>query len=436
MKEAGYTLYECQSEEDIETFRKYYRQEEELCTFNGGRLNRCFVFFAVKDNVSEIKREDFSHPQRQDEYGTSVISIQFTRGENNTLSIKNRYNHTVNNPDATFSNDLDNIISGLTRSFERTYGINIAESSKQGFEIPGYVRASDGKIYKYNIERNNIYYCEDNIIIDNFQVVDTYHKEKERYILLDNFILDTKEKKIKLYDRYIIDNFIKGLQEITNIEVIRDREDGSRTIKLNYDKGTPVIIKIDKLGNIISYENSNITEIGDYFLSENKALTELNLPNLEQVGNGFLYRNRTLTKLSLPRLEQTRDRFLYYNEKLTELSLPRLEQVGDRFLYHNQALMELSLPRLEQVGSCFLDENRYIIELNLPNLKQVGPNFLSGNEVLTKLSLPSIKEVGDNFLYRNKKITKIKKKFLPIYSQFQKFLNNPNFPSQSTGKKR
>jgi hypothetical protein len=61
---------------------------------------------------------------------------------------------------------------------------------------------------------------------------------------------------------------------------------------------------------------------------------------------------------------------------------------------------------------------------------------LSGNEVLTKLSLPSIKEVGDNFLYRNKKITKIKKKFLPIYSQFQKFLNNPNFPSQSTGKKR
>ena len=101
MDEAGYTLYECKTEEDIQSFRKYYARNEMLCTiYNGGRLNRCHVFFAVKKNVDEIKRENFTNPQRQDEYGTSVISIQFSRGKINTLSIKNRYNHTVNKPDA------------------------------------------------------------------------------------------------------------------------------------------------------------------------------------------------------------------------------------------------------------------------------------------------------------------------------------------------
>ena len=111
---AGYNLYECKCEEDIQFFKKYFDPREFLCTFRGYRLRKCYVFFAVRNNVDEIKREDFINPYRQDLYGTSVISIQFSRGDINTLSIKNRYNHTVNNPDATYSNNLDNIIPGLT----------------------------------------------------------------------------------------------------------------------------------------------------------------------------------------------------------------------------------------------------------------------------------------------------------------------------------
>ena len=59
LSEVGYNLYECKTEEDIQSFKKYYAPEEELCTFNGGRLNRCRVFFAVKKNVLDIKRENF-----------------------------------------------------------------------------------------------------------------------------------------------------------------------------------------------------------------------------------------------------------------------------------------------------------------------------------------------------------------------------------------
>lgn len=44
MNEAGYDLYECETEKDIQSFKKYYSKGEELCTFRGGRLDRCRVF--------------------------------------------------------------------------------------------------------------------------------------------------------------------------------------------------------------------------------------------------------------------------------------------------------------------------------------------------------------------------------------------------------
>ena len=76
LDEAGYELFECKTEEEIQEFKKYYMPGEALCTFGGGRLNRCEVFFAVRKDVDNIKREDFKNPKREDEYGTSVIWIE------------------------------------------------------------------------------------------------------------------------------------------------------------------------------------------------------------------------------------------------------------------------------------------------------------------------------------------------------------------------
>lgn len=79
LEEAEYSLYECKTEEEIQKFKKYYAKGEELCTFNGGRLNRCVVFWAIKKDADKIKREDFDKPAREDEYGTSVMGIQFAK---------------------------------------------------------------------------------------------------------------------------------------------------------------------------------------------------------------------------------------------------------------------------------------------------------------------------------------------------------------------
>ena len=194
MNKAGYNLYKCETYKDTLEYKKYYIPGERLCTFNDeNRVNNYDVYFAVKKDVDNIKRENFKNPNRQDEYGTSVISIQFSK-EYNQVSIKNRYNHTVANPDATFSNNLDNIIFGLQESFNKYYNYNVEKSN---LEIRNYVSVND-KYYHYNIEKNNIYYCSNNVIIDNGKVI---KYDSSRYLVFETFILDTKEKKIFSYKK-------------------------------------------------------------------------------------------------------------------------------------------------------------------------------------------------------------------------------------------
>ena len=209
LEEAGYELTECLTEEEIQKFRKYYALGEELCTFRGNRLNRCVVFWAVKNGVENIKREEFEKPKREDEYGTSVMSIQFNREGICTVSIKNRYNSTVNNSDATYGNDLDMIAPGLTKGFatllEKEYGLRLNNANIEQLEIPGYIVANDAKYYKYNMEINGDYYCPGNIIITRRKCKKNSRTRKRNLDGLLLFRLRKKRNKslLRKYRRFI-----------------------------------------------------------------------------------------------------------------------------------------------------------------------------------------------------------------------------------------
>jgi len=247
MSEAEYLLYECKTKEDIQSFKKYYSNGEELCTFNDNRLDTCYVFFAIKKNVDDIKRS--FKPNRDDEYGTSVISIQFKKGKFNTLSIKNRYNHSVYNPDATFNNNLDNIILGLTKSFENEYNLNITNNQK--FHIPGYVNIK-GINYKYNYKINNIYYCPNNIIIKDKKIMDEY-LNTSKYLVLDYYIVDLEECEIKLFDNSLEDTLSPFIKGISNLKIVKDEVENIKCIvidkkrKIFFDRdNTTIFLKIKR----------------------------------------------------------------------------------------------------------------------------------------------------------------------------------------------
>ena len=404
LDEAGYNLYECKTEDDIQSFRKYYARNEVLCTiYNGGRLNTRDCFFAVRKDVDKIERENFTNPQKGDEYSTSVLGIQFTRDARCTVEIISRYNHTVSNPNCTLGNDLDRLAPGLGQSFanllkERGLIFNNSQT-KTNFEIPGYTLASDGKYYKYNMEVDGIYYCPNNIIIGNG--VPREAIPLDRGMVIDNFCIDFKNKEIKLLDNQIADSFVDGLQDIEKMEVEKSENDG-KVIKVYLNnKEEPVVIGVDKDNQIIKYENQYLQQVGNDFLRNNTALKELNLPKLRQAEGYFFNSNTALTALNLPELQRAGDDFLYCNTALTKLNLPKLQEVGDDFLSRNRALTGLNLPKLQKVGDNFLFDNTALAELNLPELQRVKDGFLWNNTALTALNLPELQQVGNRFLLDN-----------------------------------
>ena len=406
MKEAGYTLYECKTKEDIMKFKKYYIKNEELCTFRQERLEESYVFFAVKDNADLLDREDFKHPDRQDEYGTSVISIQFSKGEVNTLSIMNRYNHSVDNCDATYSNNLENIIPGLTDSFQREYGFHINQNGGYGFELPNYVKINDGKYYRYNNEINHKYYCPNNIIIDHFNVVNDYN-EKEKVIVMDYFVLDLEHKNIYFYDKNIKDGFINDFIEMTingpkslisKIEVIRDKENSNKYIKILLVDNKDIYITIDKFNRIFSYRNKYIKSLNKGFLKYNKVLKELDTPEVVFIYDDVLRMNRELEYVYLPKGGFVGRNFCYMNNKIKKVYMPYVEKIGDGFLKMNDIIKEISFKYLRSVGSYFMYSLRDIDYAEMDSLEDCGQYMFYSLKDKEKVYAPNLNNKGYGYM--------------------------------------
>ena len=417
LDENGYNLYECNSEEEIQSFKKYYKSGEELCTFRGGnRLNRCVVFFAVKKDVEEIKREDFNNPKREDEYGTSVMSIQFTKSQNSTVSIKNRYNHTVNNPDATYGNDLDRIAPGLTQSFEKLLlqrGMTLNKSNIEAFNIPNYVVAGDGKYYKYNMEINGNYYCPGNVIIDYGNVIKL---EPEKQELIDYFILDKENKTLSLYDDPILfltgDGFIDGFKNIDSIEMANNNnsEQKTKTITIKEKSSDkPITIEINKESNsIIGYTNENLTNLGDNFLGYNEQLSKLVAPNVTSIDDDVLKNNKGIEEFEAPNLTKIGDNFLRNNSKLSEFKVPNVTCIGNNVLMFNKALEKFEAPNVKIIKDCFLLSNNKLSKFEVPNVTSIGNRVLENNIELEKFEAPNLEMIGYSFLRNNSKLSEFK----------------------------
>lgn len=426
LSEAGYILYpECKKEKDIQYFKKYYQENEQICTFMGGRLELCRVWFAVRKDVDQIRREDFKEPHREDRYGTSVISIQFSR-DGNWLSIKNRYNHTVHNPDCTFGNNLDNIIQGLTDSFCRTYNLDIKQRQFDCFDLNNFIKAEDGRRYKINIDYYGDYCCENNNFVHLGEVT---HFDRNKFLLMDNYLVDFQHKTISLYDysieKFVVDRksaFTKSIGRIKNIAIKKNADD-SKTVTFVAEDDTVTVVTLDNKNCIIAYENNSIEYIDDGFLKENINLKILKMPNAIVIGDSFLENNTSLEDVELPKVKQIGNNFLSENCKIKTLSmdslkevgngfceslknlpsvyLPSLETVGASFLYFNKTLKHIDLPKLQSVDKNFLFFNENLKELDLPNLVDIGDDFMCKNKVLEKINIPKAKFVGRNFLYDN-----------------------------------
>ena len=74
----------------------------------------------VKINPGDII---YIHIEREDDYSTSVMSIQFRRTDGK-VDIISRYNHHgITAPNSVWDCNLEKIAPGLTKAFEKEYGL-------------------------------------------------------------------------------------------------------------------------------------------------------------------------------------------------------------------------------------------------------------------------------------------------------------------------
>lgn len=394
LDDAGYDLFECKTVEEVNSFKKYFILGEQLCTFldPASRLENKYVFFAVKKNILDIKREDFLIPDRQDEYGTSVISIQFTRDKNNHLSIKNRYNEVVNNPDSTFDNNLDNIIPGLTMSFYKAYGIREIYDENSEFQMENYI-SIDGEYYKYNYKLNDIYYCTNNIIALNGKVI---KYDPEKYIIMDYFIIDLVNKKVDVFDNKLRDSFSEVIGKIKNIEIVRGEKDKKVYITNEEDNIFELTLSFDN--KLIGIKNNMIDKLPNRFLISGQYLKNMEFSNVREIGNEVLYANTDLEYFNLSKAEVIGNYFLANNIKLTNIDLNKTIMIGDDFLKRNIIVESINFDSLQRVGNSFMFSNKGLSSIVIPNLSYTGKCFFKLNDKVLFASFPSLQETGDFFM--------------------------------------
>lgn len=412
MSQAGYRLKECKTNEEIMMYQRYYAKNEELCTFRSQRIKECRVFFAVHEDAEKLRREEFKNPSRQDKYGTSVISIQFKKDGTNCLSIKNRYNESVPRPDATFSNNLDNIVVGLTQAFEITYGL-VQKYKNIDFSLPNYVRAVDGKFYRYNYATNGTYYCHDNVIIKDNKIIKL---DKSKYLVVDYFIISLVDKKIIDLNGNK-DSFTKIIPNIKLIEI--KKCDGDKIISIQGHHDEKIYLNIDKYNVITSLKLENIENIPDNFLFNNNTLEFFIAHKLKYIGSWFMTNNKVIRKFITPDLLKIGNEFLRSSLNINKLELPNLEEAGDGFLTNAILLNELTLEKVRIIGNRCLVNNKYLQNLYLPNIEQIGDGFLEFNKSLQLLEIPRKEVLGRRCLLNNENCSismiensKIKKKTL------------------------
>lgn len=259
LDKAGYNAYVADTLGKQNAIRQYFAPGEELCTFrDANRYLNYYIVNAVRKDVDNIKRKDFKNPQREDEYGTSVLSIQILK-KGGFISIKNRYNHKVDNCDNTYNSNPDNIIVGLAEALKHYFNVNF--STRTVLLPDGYVLIS-GQVCKYNSEINNTYFGDD------------------FYICGGNIVDLNRDYQLMLGRGYVYDNSKKSITDTSGENKVLFDTDffQNKKVRIIKNKDNTVSLFADS-ERVLSVEN------GEMFWVKPKSSTLVDLTKFKLRGH-------------------------------------------------------------------------------------------------------------------------------------------------------
>lgn len=291
LAQAGYTMTRVKTLAQAAKFKKYYRKNELICSFNSGsRFENNYVWFLVKDNAKDIKPAN--NPDKFDEYSLSVLSLQITK--RGGLKLISRYNHSVSSPDVVYSN-LNKLVDGLHESVYRHVGIEPSQLSD--IELSDNAFIHNDALYAYIYEANGYRIGEDYYQTSNGEIIkiNAGHQRLKHGIFFDannGIAVDVVNSK----------SIAEGIKSISftkdEVRVVSDKGDfivKGDCVTCTY-KTIPDKFLVHGL-SIVTINLPNAITIGNDFMKENTNLTGGDMPNVESVGDNFLMNNRGVHKI-------------------------------------------------------------------------------------------------------------------------------------------
>ena len=386
LHQAGYTYAEyADTLTKQNAIKKYFTSREELCTFRDPeRYKNFYIINAVRGDADKVKRSD--KPERQDAYGTSVISIQISK-QGGFISIKNRYNHSVPYSDSTFDSNPDNIIPGLSNAIKKYFNVQFTITTAG---VPGDFIRVGNHLVRYAMEYEGIFYG-DSFYVYNGHI---YEINKSTQVMMDNFILDIPNRHITS----IPEKVLLGLTQKDGFVPVMNNEIANRRLTVRGQFPNQSIWADDvclielKNSQIVTVNLPNTTKIPDYFMQLNTEMTSLVANNVTYIGDVFCTRNHDLKSISINNVTEIGNYFLARNHAISSFFGPKIEKIGHCFMASAQSLRFLYLPMVKTVGPRFAYECKKLVTCITPNLTMGDTYFLTGCPKLRFLCAPMVRE--------------------------------------------
>ena len=406
LEEAGYNAFYVDTLEKQKSIQKYFAHGEELCTFNDPtRYQNYHIIYAVKKNVDEINRADFSHPKREDAYATSVISIQMLK-QGSFIKITNRYNHQVRYPDNTFNSNPDNIIKGLSNALKEYYHVDFSgKSVAMGY---GFILLGN-QIFKINLESENVYFGDDFYIKDG--IITELNKDYE--IIIDNVILNLKEG-ICYSPIFRTPALVSLLNEEFSGAKISIKKTGTQ--KSIYANNQEIVLL--RAGELVALFSKKATKISNMLFNSHLTIEEVVLENVSQMGSSCFNFCPKLKSLEAPKLRKMGAGCVSDNLEQTHFFAPELESlepdclcdIGVKELYlanvkitkgrticYLNNLETLVMPNLCE-AHLICNKCRNLNDVEMPNLKKIMGISFTNLLRIKSLSFPCLESVFSSFI--------------------------------------
>ncbi len=402
LKQAGYDAFYADTAEKKNAIEPYFAKGETLCTFRDTERHKNYhIIHCIKEGADKLKRADFyGKEERQDEYGTSVISIQILKG-GGFISIKNRYNHMVKSADNTFDSNPDNIIEGLSTALKKHFDVDFYVQKEP---LPAHFTYQNGCIYLYNFEIDNTYFG-DGFYLKNGIV----HKiDTNSSFLVDFYLFDLKEKKVTNLLRND-DPYVQIMnEEIKGKKLQKKVKEGETSLYLDGE----LFFRTDSLNQVREITLFKTTVLPDNdFRNILSNIKVLKAPELKKMGCACCS-GEELREFDLPKLEEMGDRcFANCNAfSLKPVVFPELKKIGSYCFYELHNLKTLMLPKLEEVGNMSFQYCSMLEELIIPAVKKIGSRSVVENEKLKKVIALQLAHIGD---YAFNNLPKVKSLYFP-----------------------